>query len=213
MFDWPSFKNTSTSEISRIIERYPLGRRQLEWAIEALPERTDENAKCTLERARQLLAELPKEPLIPHDDKFGFLDVYQSLLSKVEWDYISQSPLELDSNVGVSIHDPSYTFRISRISEHTMVPYVRKELVTRGTNLIHNSDSYGMALRLAAFELRWTLFLGWHGFALLMFKMLGAEVVPWIASLYLAAYALERPDDLAGIELDEVLSFAKDYQS
>ena len=55
-------------------------------------------------------------------------------------------------------------------------------------------------------ELRHKTVTGWPGFALLMRKMLGDEIVPWLPSLFLAAVALpdvEAPD----FDLDEVMDF------
>ena len=47
---------------------------------------------------------------------------------------------------------------------------------------------------------------GWPGFALLMRKILGDAIVPWLPSLFLSAVAMpdvEAPD----FDLDEVMEF------
>ena len=79
-------------------------------------------------------------------------------------------------------------------------------MLGRGLDLKTNSDAYGLALRVAAVELRHKTVTGWPGFALLMRKMLGDAIVPWLPSLFLAAVAL--PDVAApDFDLAEVLAF------
>ena len=93
----------------------------------------------------------------------------------------------------------------ARYDMHMVVPRLRGLLV-KGPDLRLHPEAFGLALGLGAFELRNSTIHGWPGFALLMHKILGDPIVPWLPSLFLAAVALPGMEAV-DFDLDEVLGF------
>ena len=101
---------------------------------------------------------------------------------------------------------------LARASEHTMVPHFRKEIEERGLDFKLSSDAFGLATRLAIFELGNGPVQRWPSFALLFRKMLGQKSVPWLPMLFLAAVS---SPDLVSIDIDlaEIIAFRDDHRS
>lgn len=135
------------------------------------------------------------------------LAAYESRLTDLERTLIRLSPL---------LQPPSHAQRLApwpvaqeqaRYDLHMSVPRLRG-LLLKGPDLRLHPEAFGLALGLGAFELRNSTIHGWPGFVLLMHKILGDAIVPWLPSLFLAAVAL--PDVVAPeFDLDEVLRFAR----
>ncbi len=135
---------------------------------------------------------------------------YERGLSDAERAYILDSPSGLSPGItqGMSLWDEGV--RLARSSEHTLVPAVRESLENRGIGFKLNAEGYGLAMRLAAFELRTESVARWPAFALLFRKMLGEKAVPWLPSLYLGAIALEPRMDVSA-ELEEIFWFRDEF--
>ncbi|MCB1440668.1 MAG: hypothetical protein KDJ63_12920 [Nitratireductor sp.] len=63
-------------------------------------------------------------------------------------------------------------------------------LLKRGTDVQVNPEGFGLALKLAAFELSHEGITTWAGFVLIMQKLVGDQILPWLPALYRAAAAL-----------------------
>lgn len=130
---------------------------------------------------------------------------YESRISNEERVLIRLSPVERPAGGWQRLaYFPVQLDRI-RYEAQSCIGVLRGRLQA-GLDLRINSEAYGLALRIAAVELRHKTVKGWPGFALLMRKMLGGEIVPWLPSLFLAAVALP---DVAAPEFDfhEVMEF------
>ena len=130
---------------------------------------------------------------------------YESRISNEERVLIRLSPVERPTGDRQRLaYFPVELDRI-RYEAQSCIGVLRGRLQA-GLDLKINSEAYGLALRVAAVELRHKTVTGWPGFALLMRKMLGDQIVPWLPSLFLAAVALpdvEAPD----FDLGEVMEF------
>lgn len=138
----------------------------------------------------------------------GLVDIfddYETKLTENERAYILASPTTLETEIPFT-RDWNYSLAIARQSEHMAIPYIRKDLQDRGNKLIHNSDCYGMLMRLAAFEIRNEKVKNWECFALLFFKIFGKDIVPWLPSLFLGAVVLEQVQHPA-FSLEEIYYF------
>lgn len=93
----------------------------------------------------------------------------------------------------------------ARYAAHQVIPRLRGEL-GKGLDLRLRPEAFGLAL--AEAELRHRTVVGWPGFALLMRKLMGEAIVPWLPALFLAAVAL--PDaEAPAFDLAEVLGFGR----
>ncbi len=104
-----------------------------------------------------------------------------------------------------------HALELARHSEHMAVPHIAEKISRMGTKLANNSDAFGEAMRLAAFEIRNNTVGSWPAFALLFRKMLGDGAISWLPALYLGAHGLEATGDIP--DLDDVLEFRNNYCS
>lgn len=108
------------------------------------------------------------------------------------------------------VHCP-YALALARFNAHTQVPFYAVRIA--GGKLAINSTEkrFTECLSVAVFELRHQTVAGWPGFALLMQRLFGDNIAPWLPALFLAAIAqpaMPRPD----FDLDEVLAFSQQYE-
>jgi hypothetical protein len=169
--------------------------------------RSSKRAKNLHERVVQALAVLDKKPM-PEDEEpwSGF----ERSLSDAERAYILRSPANRlpSAYSGMSLWEQG--IEQARVSEHMLVPGIVKSLDEKGRELKVNSDGYGLAMRLAQFEIRNSFVTSWPAFALLFRKMLGPEIVPWLPSLYLGAI-MALHGNSAVIDLIDIVSFRDEF--
>ena len=172
-------------------------------AAELVQHRKTNRAKKLLERVVQAIAVFGSiEP--PEEDEPW--SSYERGLSDAERAHILRCPaVQLKPNSN-SLPLWEQGADLARVSEHTMVPFVRKIIEERGITLKHSSDAYAMAARLAAFEVRTGAIKNWPSFALLFRKMFGEKAIPWLPMLFMAAVA--APDiERVPVDFEEVLAF------
>ncbi len=117
------------------------------------------------------------------------LSSYAARISEVERVLIQHSPVAvMPGTVAESAYLPP-ELQIKRYYAHLVLPRL-SGLLRKGLDLDVNAEGFGLALQVAAAELRLQTVAGWPGFALLMHKMLGDAILPWLPSLFLAATAL-----------------------
>ena len=168
--------------------------------------RSTPRAKKLQERVLQALSVFASVPAPPEDPPWS---EYERQLTDAERAYILRSPAGYSLNLeGLALWQQG--IELARQSEHMLVPSIIKALEERGILLKLNSDAFGLAARLAAFEIRHKTVESWPAFALLFRKMLGEKVIPWLPALYLAAHGFsdvnrEIPD------LAAVLDFRNNY--
>ena len=162
-------------------------------------------SKKLLARVIQAISVLskPQHPLEPLEEIWI---AYEAHLSDEERKYIQESPVQLLDRMPEGLDGWQESLWLARHSEHTMVPHLRKSLMEQGRVLKHNSDCYGMMMRLAAFEIRNRSVTSWECFALLFFKMFGEDVVPWLPSLFLGAVGFEQ-EHRPTFTLEEIYDF------
>jgi hypothetical protein len=172
-------------------------------AAELVQHRKTSRAKKLLERVVQAIGIFESIELSEDDEPWSS---YERKLTDAERAHILRCPAgQLSSNMA-SMPLWEQGAELARVSEHILVPHIRKTIEERGIALIHNFEGYGLASRLACFEVRVGPVKSWHSFALLFRKLLGEKAVPWLPMLYLSAIA--APDiSPAPNDFDEVLAF------
>lgn len=199
-------------------------RRFAGFTVEALEKLFDENRKV-LPTLESIAAELTFRKTKRAKDLelrvgqaiavFGSLDspdeeepwsTYERGLTAVERAVILASPMSTFSSSSgeLSLFGEGMVFW--RRSEHVLIEAIAGDLEKGFTSLLDASDTYGLAVRMAQFELANKFVTRWPAFALLFRKMLGEKAVPWLPSLYLGAAAFVPGFDLRP-DLDEVLRF------
>ena len=164
--------------------------------------RNSTKAAELLVRVQQAISVLPQH--VEETD-----DVWTMLAQRLQNDerlLIARSPVLQPPVLGQQSSFWSETLEMSRYEAHMSIPRL-KGLLRQGLNIHHNSEAYGLALKLGGFELRNNGIRGWPGFALLLRKLLGDAITPWLPSLFLAAVALPDLADVPEFDLEEVLSF------
>ena len=127
---------------------------------------------------------------------FGSLDApdedepwstYERGLTDVERAVILASPMSTFSSASGALPLFGEGAVFWRRSEHMLIEAIAGDLENGFSVCLDASDSYGLAVRLAQFELANEFVTRWPAFALLFRKMLGEKAVPWLPSLYLGA--------------------------
>lgn len=177
-------------------------------AAELVQHRKTARAKKLLERVVQAVGVFGSLELPEEDEPWSS---YERGLSDAERAYILRCPAGLLSDQMSSMSQWEQGMELARVSEHTMVPYIRKAIEEQGINFKHSSDAFGLAVRLACFEIRVGAIQNWPSFALLFRKMLGAKAIPWLPMLFMSA--VTAPDiDRFPFDLEQVLAFRDHYR-
>jgi hypothetical protein len=205
-----SERRFATFSIDQLEKLFDDSRKQLdvlETLAGELSHRKSKRANDLKQRVVQAMATFGKMPP-PIEDELWYS--YEQSLTDEERAYILRSPALLDSVSSQNLSLWNQGLEVARQSEHTLVPHVARVIAEGGLGLKVNSDAYGLALRLAAFEIRNKCVTRWPVFALLFRKILGEGIIAWLPSLYLAAHAME-PQSPIREELDEVLAFRDQF--
>ena len=117
------------------------------------------------------------------------LAAYASRISEVERLLIAHSPVAvMPGTVAESAYLPP-ELQMKRYYAHLVLPRL-SGLLRKGLDLDVNPEGFGLAVQVVAVELRLQTVAGWPGLALLMHRMLGDAILPWLPALFLAATAL-----------------------
>ena len=140
----------------------------------------------------------------PEDD-FPWSD-YERSLTQAERACIVHSPSTTQSHAANQKNLWSQGLELARVGEHMLLPAIRQSIDENGISLAVNAEAFGLAMRLAAFEVRNTRMTRWPAFALLFRKLLGENAIPWLPALWLGALGLQ-PDLDIKVDLNDVNSF------
>jgi len=177
-------------------------------AAELSSHRTSRRARQLLDRVTQAIAVFGNLEEPEEEEPWS---TYERQISDAERAYILRSPVDA-KQIDQALPLWSVGIELARVDEHTLARHVRTVLEQRGSNLMHVSDEFGYAARVACFELRNGHVQSWQGFALLFRKMLGENGVPWIPMLFLAAVA--APDIISfEFDFEEVLRFRDEHRT
>lgn len=193
----------SMEALEKLFDESRESRRTLQTIGAELLFRSTGAATQLLARVQQAIAVLP---MSADEVEEGIWGEYAKRLANDEKLLIARSPVSLPPDNLQQLALWPQALEMGRYGEHMLVPALRRDLA-RGLQLPANSDSYGLALRIGAFEIRNGAIRSWPGFALFMRKVLGDRIVPWLPSLFLAAIALPDIVEPPEFELREVLDF------
>ena len=201
------FGNFAIEALEKLFDENRLVVAVLVGIAEELTHRSSKRAADLAKRVTQAHAVLDKRE--PPEDEEPWSS-YERSLTDAERALILRSPAFAEPEIYKGIPLWQQSREIARYSEHMLVPAITKSIDELGLALIHNADTYGLALRLAAFELRNEHVTRWPAFALLFRKMLGEKAVPWLPSLYLAAIGLE-PNWRNDADFEDVVRFRNEF--